>query len=218
MEWGNLIGAVVGAGVDMYQGEKQMDFQEKMSGTAYQRAVADMRKAGLNPSLAYSQGGASTPPGAGGSAGRILSEGVTSAVRARNERKVADATAEATKKHADAAESNALTQAKGQALQENIFNRDTPWLKVDRLFAQQQRVQDLTQSATANRILKLEERGAGADLQGREMSAQRLKSLESTLEKTFGKGMTRDIAHIVLMIMQSGMMTSAVPRMIPGRR
>ena len=44
------------------------NWQEKMSNTSYQRAVEDMRKAGLNPILAFQNGGASTP---GGSAGTI---------------------------------------------------------------------------------------------------------------------------------------------------
>lgn len=60
---GNLLGGLMRNKSAKKAAATQMAFQKQMSNTAYQRAMADMKKAGLNPILAGKVGGASTPTG-----------------------------------------------------------------------------------------------------------------------------------------------------------
>nr|QJB20058.1 MAG: DNA pilot protein [Microvirus sp.] len=92
------VGAAISGGLGLLGSERansataastqaQMDFQERMRNTSYQSAVADMRLAGINPRLAYSQGGAAVPAGASYSARDVSQSAVPAylaSVQARN--------------------------------------------------------------------------------------------------------------------------------------
>lgn len=92
---GSILGGVFGLAGGMAQNaaneksvDKQIAFQDAQSRTQYQRATEDMRAAGINPMLAFSNGGNSSAVGAsfnssnvGEAAVRGLESGTNSAVK-----------------------------------------------------------------------------------------------------------------------------------------
>lgn len=84
--WGNFAAAGIGLAGDIYgansasnavdranaanreMAREQMAFQERMSSTAHQREVEDLRRAGINPLMGSKFGGSSSPSGASANA------------------------------------------------------------------------------------------------------------------------------------------------------
>lgn len=157
------------------QSAEQMSFQREMSGTAHQRQVEDLKRAGLNPILAAGGSGASSPQGAQASMENPL-EGAASAVRMSQQQDNEDKLAKENVENIQT-DTQRLSEAKtGQKLDNEVTAAQMPYIKarakLDKDYVKEEKIINMVHSAASavNPLSAIIQRGSAL-----KQGAERLK-------------------------------------------
>ena len=226
VDWGlGILG--VGGSVQTNKANKdmareQMRFQERMSSTAVQRAVADYKAAGLNPALAYERS-ASSPGGASTTFANAIDNGISTAQQARQVRQSMQIAKEQNKADLEVKRATATAQinaaeaskaAADRAWQEVInLRQDNKYREINQPFqtrfeAARAVLEELKQPGAANEAAV--QRFLGAAAPGIKMSIGTAAGLSSLLRGL--KGVPR-VAKLPVTKIPKG----SRPGQIPGR-
>lgn len=127
------------------EAQKNRDFQERMSNSAHQRAVADLTAAGLNPILAAGGPGASSPSGGTGQtfqadtagASQKAASSAIDAIRTKKEMELTNQAIETSQAQADLAHDQAfkvVAERKGQDLLNKQIEMQLPAVSAEAEF------------------------------------------------------------------------------------
>lgn len=223
--WAAVIPAVIGAVADRFKSRRERRWNERMANTQYQRSVADMRAAGLNPALMFGSGQpAPTPEASFPDEGRAVGNAVGSALEMRrlaNETRVAEAQADNLRAQASKAGADEQATLGHLSLDQHRFNYEYPGVpgsasgtrvreanaRISNLLQNrallEERVKEVTARAglvaTEDQLRQLDVKLRTLGLPQAEFSARQYADLDRSITEIFGSGATAQAVRIFLL-------------------